>query len=84
MGVRELGTSRQGKPQKRGIDMKCPKCKKEIKFARVYSECWQKGYFQKGTNVIQDYGEIGETTETIAIECPECSYDLMPKGEVEV
>jgi DNA-directed RNA polymerase subunit RPC12/RpoP len=63
--------------------MICPQCKKEIKWVRVYSECWQKGYLEGDTNRIADYGEVGETTETIAIECPECTYDLMPKGEVE-
>ena len=54
--------------------MKCPKCKKEIKSVRVYSETWQKGTL-KG-NVIEDYGKIEELTETISIECPECNEDI--------
>lgn len=53
----------------------CPKCHKPIKSVRVYSECYQIGTL-KGLAII-DYGRIEEITDTVAIECPECSADII-------
>lgn len=54
--------------------MKCPKCKKNIKRVRVYSETWQTGYLER--NKIVDYGSVEELTETTGIECVECNEDI--------
>jgi endogenous inhibitor of DNA gyrase (YacG/DUF329 family) len=54
---------------------KCPECKKPIESVRVYSECYQIAMLD-GLK-ITDYGPLEEITETIAIECPECSQDII-------
>jgi len=61
--------------------MKCPKCKTEIEYVRVYSQCYQNAYFKEGTNKIEDYHSVEEILETLAIECPECDEDII--NEVE-
>lgn len=53
---------------------KCPKCFKDIESVRVYSECYQIAMLD-GLK-IKDWGSVEEITETIAIECPECSQDI--------
>ena len=57
--------------------MKCPKCKEEIDFVFVVSECYQRGTLKNRT--IVDYGEIEKVLETIRIECPKCYADLTNK-----
>ena len=57
--------------------MKCPECKKEISYVRVYSECWQKGHLKE--NRIEKYSPVN--TENIGyditgIGCPECGEDI--------
>ena len=61
--------------------LKCPQCKKELDWVRVYSECYQRGELRG--NEIVDYGSIDEITETVGIECPECGYDFYKKGGLE-
>ena len=54
--------------------MKCPKCKKEIDYVNVYSECVQHGELE-GNN-IKEYGAVDEILETLDIECPECTASI--------
>lgn len=54
---------------------KCPKCNKPIDSVRVYSEAYQIGTLE-GLKIV-DYGSVEELTETISIECPECSEDII-------
>jgi DNA-directed RNA polymerase subunit RPC12/RpoP len=61
--------------------MICPQCKEEIKHVNVYSECVQKGNLEG--NKVVDYDLIDEITETVAIECPECSYNFYQNGGLD-
>ena len=64
--------------------MKCPKCKEEISYVRVYSECWQKGYLKEGTNAIKGYDPVqmeNVLIDTTGITCPECGEDISDSVE---
>lgn len=55
--------------------MKCPNCKNELEYVRVYSQCWQKADVDEN-GVITDYGSTKEILDTLGIECPFCSEDI--------
>lgn len=54
--------------------MKCPKCKKQISYVNIISNCWQKAYL-KG-NKITEYDSIEDVLDTLFIECPECQAKI--------
>lgn len=53
---------------------KCPKCKKEIEYVNVVSNCWQK--VQLEGNKLIDYGSVQEVLDTQFIECPKCQAKI--------
>jgi hypothetical protein len=54
--------------------MKCPYCKEEIEFVRIYSQCTQNGTLE-GTDVVEyDHPDVLNTEE---IECPKCTGSLL-------
>jgi hypothetical protein len=61
--------------------MKCPKCGKDIERVIVVSQCWQYGQLAENSNKIVEYGSVENITDTILIECPECSQDIMKEVE---
>ena len=54
--------------------MECPKCKKEIEYVNVISNCWQKAEL-KGNKIIK-YGSVQAVLDTQFIECPECLKEI--------
>lgn len=56
--------------------MECPSCGKEIEYVNIYKEFLQKGTLIDSTNEIGNYCRA-EETEIVAIECPECGFDLI-------
>ena len=55
---------------------KCAIYNKEIDYARVISNCWQKATLKKGTNQTDEYSEVKDIFDTTLIECPECNEDI--------
>ncbi|MBA7601171.1 hypothetical protein ES703_08238 [subsurface metagenome] len=65
--------------------MRCPECKKEIRYVRIYSECYRRGYFQEKTNRIKSYGSI--RTENVEmditeVDCPKCGRNIIKAVEM--
>ena len=61
--------------------MICPKCKNEISYVNLYSECRQECGL-KGSKIVE-YGTVQDILDTHSIECPECSADISDFVEAE-
>jgi hypothetical protein len=54
--------------------MKCPKCKEEISWVVVVSQCIQHGELEG--NKIKSYGTVEEIEDTIEIDCSMCGKNI--------